>query len=144
MIHSFQIKKIFPNSIEIQIEKTELLGIAHYADEKFFIGSNGKLIKYNPTNKSLPLVYGKIKTENFINLKKTIDKSILNFEEISEIFYFPSGRWDIKMKNKILIKLPNKNLLEAINFAIKLTQDETIKSNKVIDLRIANYVISKK
>ena len=48
------------------------------------------------------------------------------------------------MKNKILIKLPNKNLLEAINFAIKLTQNEAIKNNKVIDLRIANYVISKK
>ena len=144
LIHSFQIKKIFPNSIEIQIEKTEFLGIAYNEDEKFFIGSNGKLIKYNPTNKSLPLVYGKIKNENFINLKKIIDKSILNFEEISEIFYFPSDRWDIKIKNKILIKLPNKNLLEAINFAIKLTQNEAIKNNKVIDLRIANYVISKK
>jgi len=144
LIHSFQIKKIYPNSIEIQIEKTEFLGIAYYADEKFFIGSNGKLIKYNPINKSLPLVYGKIKTENFINLKKIIDKSILNFEEISEIFYFPSDRWDIKTKNKILIKLPNKNLLEAINFAIKLTQNEAIKNKKVIDLRIANYVISKK
>ena len=79
-----------------------------------------------------------------ISLKKIIDKSILNFEEISEIFYFPSDRWDIKTKNKILIKLPNKNLLEAINFAIKLTQNEAIKNKKVIDLRIANYVISKK
>ena len=144
LIHSFNVKKIYPNSIEIQIEKTELLGIAYYEDEKFFIGSNGKLIKFKSNDKNLPFVYGKINTDNFISLKKIIDKSILNFEEISEIFYFSSGRWDIKTKNEILIKLPNKNLLESINFAIRLIQDETFKNNKVIDLRIANYVISKK
>ena len=100
--------------------------------------------RFSPASYFILLVYGKIKTDNFISLKKIIDKSILNFEEISEIFYFSSGRWDIKTKNEILIKLPNKNLLESINFAIRLIQDETFKNNKVIDLRIDNYVISKK
>ena len=144
LIHSFNIKKIYPNSIEIQIEKTELLGITYYDEEKFFIGSNGKLIKFEPTNQNLPLVYGKVKIKNFINFKKIVDESQLDFEEISEIFFFPSERWDMKLKNEILFKLPDKNLLEALNFAVKIIQIEKFKNNKVIDLRIANHVISKK
>jgi len=144
LIHSFNIKKIYPNSIEIQIEKTEFLGITHYDEEKFFIGSNGKLIKFEPTNQNLPLVNGEFKIRNFINFKKIIDESQLEFEEISEMFFFPSGRWDIKLKSEILFKLPDKNLLKTLNFAVKVIQTEKFKNNKVIDLRIANYVISKK
>jgi len=144
LIHSFNIKKIYPNSIEIQIEKTEFLGITYYDEEKFFIGSNGKLIKFEPTNQNLPLVTGEFKIQNFINFKKIIDESQLEFKEISEMLFFPSGRWDIKLKSEILFKLPDKNLLKALNFVVKVIQTEKFKNNKVIDLRIANYVISKK
>jgi len=144
LIHSFNIKKIYPNSIEIQIEKTEFLGITYYDEEKFFIGSNGKLIKFKPTNQNLPLVTGEFKIQNFINFKKIIDESQLEFKEISEMLFFPSGRWDIKLKSEILFKLPDKNLLKALNFVVKVIQTEKFKNNKVIDLRIANYVISKK
>ena len=144
MIHSFNIKKIYPNSIEIQIEKTKLLGITYYDEKKFFIGANGKLINFQSISQNLPWVYGKVKIKNFINFKKIIDKSRLNFKEISEIYFFPSGRWDIKLKNEILFKLPDKNLLEALNLAIKIVNNEKFKNDKIIDLRIANHVISKK
>ena len=144
MIHSFNIKKIYPNSIEIQIEKTKLLGITYYDEKKFFIGANGKLINFQSISQNLPWVYGKVKIKNFINFKKIIDKSRLNFKEISEIYFFPSGRWDVKLKNEILFKLPDKNLLEALNLAIKIVNNEKFKNDKIIDLRIANHVISKK
>tara|TARA_B100000579_G_scaffold128606_1_gene103699 strand:- start:221 stop:904 length:684 start_codon:yes stop_codon:yes gene_type:complete len=144
LIKSFNVKKIYPNSIEIKIKKTEFLGISFYNGEKFFIGSNGKLIKFEPTDKNLPLIYNLVNIEYFIDLKKIVDESQLNFNEISEIYFFPSGRCDIKLKNKILLKLPNKNLLKSLNFAFEIIKHEKFKSNEIIDLRIANYFISKK
>lgn len=144
LIKSFNVKKIYPNSIEIKIKKTEFLGISFYNGEKFFIGSNGKLIKFEPTDKNLPLIYNLVNIEYFIDLKKTVNESQLNFNEISEIYFFPSGRCDIKLKNKILLKLPNKNLLKSLNFAFEIIKHEKFKSNEIIDLRIANYFISKK
>ena len=142
LIHSFKVKKIYPNSIEVQVKKTELLAITNYNKKKFFIGSNGKLINFESSNKNLPYVFGKIKIENFANLKKIITESKFNFEEISELYFFPSGRWDIKSKKGILIKLPETNLLKALNLAHQITTNEIFKNDKIIDLRIYNYVIS--
>ena len=142
LIHSFKVTKIYPNSIEVQVKKTELLAVTDRNNKKFFIGSNGKLINFESYNKSLPYVFGKIKIKNFIELKKIIAKSKFNFEEISELYFFPSGRWDIKNNKGILIKLPEKNLLKALNLAYHITINEIFKNDKVIDLRIYNHVIS--
>ena len=144
LIYSFDVKKIYPNSVEIKIKKTEFLGLSIYDEKKFFIGSNAKLIKFEPTNQNLPLVHNLVSTKYFIDLKKTVDDSLLNFNEISEIYFFPSGRCDIKLKNNILLKLPNKNLLVALNFAFKIINDEEFKNNEIVDLRVANHFISKK
>ena len=142
LIHSFKVTKIYPNSIEVQVKKTELLAVTDRNNKKFFIGSNGKLINFESYNKSLPYVFGKIKIKDFIEFKKIIVKSKFNFEEISELYFFPSGRWDIKNNEGILIKLPETNLLKALNLAYHITINEIFKNDKVIDLRIYNYVIS--
>ena len=142
LIHSFKVTKIYPNSIEVQVKKTELLAITNRNNKKFFIGSNAKLIDFESSNKNLPYVFGKIKIKDFIELKKIIAKSKFNFEEISELYFFPSGRWDIKNNKGILIKLPETNLLKALNLAYHITINEIFKNDKVIDLRIYNRVIS--
>ena len=142
LIHSFKVTKIYPNFIEVQVKKTELLAVTDRNNKKFFIGSNGKLINFASYNKNLPYVFGKIKIENFIKFTKIITKSKFNFEEISELYFFPSGRWDIKNNKGILIKLPETNLLKALNLAYHITTNETFKNDKIIDLRIYNYVIS--
>ncbi len=142
LIHSFKVKKIYPNSIEVKVKKTELLAITNYNKNKFFIGSNGKLINFESSSENLPYVFGKIKIENFIKFTKIITKSKFNFEEISELYFFPSGRWDIKNNKGILIKLPETNLLKALNLAYHITINEIFKNDKVIDLRIYNRVVS--
>ena len=142
LVHSFKVRKIYPNSIEVQIQKTKLLAVTNYNEKKFFIGSNGKLINFQSSDKNLPYVFGKIKIEEFIKFKKIAVNSKFNFEEISELYFFPSGRWDIKTNKGILIKLPQKNLLKLLNLSHDLITNENFKNNKVIDLRIYNSVIS--
>jgi len=142
LVHSFKVRKIYPNSIEVQIQKTKLLAVTNYNEKNFFIGSNGKLINFQSSDKNLPYVFGKIKIEEFIKFKKIVVNSKFNFEEISELYFFPSGRWDIKTNKGILIKLPQKNLLKLLNLSHHLITNENFKNNKVIDLRIYNSVIS--
>ena len=142
LVHSFKVKKIYPNTIEVQIQKTKFLAITNYNEKNFFIGANGKLINFQSSDKNLPYVFGKIKIEEFIKFKKIIVNSKFNFDEISELYFFPSGRWDIKTNKGILIKLPQKNLLKVLNLSHYMTTKENFKNNKIIDLRIYNKVIS--
>ncbi len=144
LVQSFSIKKIYPNKIKIQIKQTELLAITNRNNEKFFIGLNGKLIAVNEiknfTNE-LPFVYSNKNYIDFINLKKIIDKSKFNFDEIESFYYFPSGRWDIKTKDGFLIKLPKEKLIESLKTARLIKSNKKFEDKKIIDLRIPSNII---
>ena len=141
LIESFKIKKIYPNSIEIDLTEANLVGITNSDNKFFFIGSNGKLIKYENKHEELPFVFGKINYIDFIKFKKIIDKSKFDFTEIDSIYFFPSNRWDIKTINGLLIKLPEKKILESLELASKIKKNIQFDNNKIIDLRISGHII---
>tara|TARA_Y100000590_G_scaffold455423_1_gene604045 strand:- start:6782 stop:7477 length:696 start_codon:yes stop_codon:yes gene_type:complete len=144
LIDSFYIKKVYPNLVRIKIKQTDFLAVIIKENKKFYIGSNGRLIPTSHNKeliKKLPFVYSKSNYTEFINLKKIIDDSIFRFEEIESFYYFPSNRWDLKTKDGILIKLPEKNIREAIKIAELIKFKEEFKNKKIIDLRIQNNII---
>ena len=145
LIQSFSVKKKYPNLILINVKKANFLAITNINNKKYLVGSNGKLIDYDNINnhkKKLPFIFGKLNYSDFINFKKIVDKSEFNYENITSLYHFPSNRWDIKTKNDILIKLPEKNFFNALNFANKVIYNNKFNSNKVIDLRISNHMIT--
>ncbi len=141
LISSFEIKKIYPNTLEVKIEKTEFLGVTNVNGNYFFIGSNGKLINYNNLEKNLPYVFGKVNINKYIEFVKTVKKSNFKFNKIKEIYFFPSGRWDIKTKDDRLLKLPMENLISQLNSVEKVSKNEKFQSVKIIDLRFKNKII---
>ena len=144
LIQSFSVKKKYPNLILINVKKANFLAITNINNKKYLVGSNGKLIDYGSINngkKKLPFIFGKVDYSDFIYFKKIVDKSEFNYENITSLYHFPNNRWDIKTKNDILIKLPEKNFLNALNFANKIIYNNKFNSNKVIDLRISNHMI---
>jgi len=145
LIESFYIKKFYPNEIRINIKQADLLAITNQNGKKFYIGSNGKLIsidKIKNFNRKLPFVFSKSNYSEFVKLKKIIDKSKFQFEEIESFYYFPSSRWDFKTNKGILIKLPKKNILESLQFADLIKTNVQFENNKIIDLRISNHIIA--
>ena len=78
----------------------------------------------------------------FVKLKKIIDKSKFQFEEIESFYYFPSNRWDFKTSEGMLIKLSNKNILESLQLADLIKTNVQFKNNKIIDLRISDRIIT--
>jgi len=144
LIDYFYVKKIYPNLIKVKIQQTDLIAITNKNNKKFYIGSNGKLISINKIkfhNNNLPFVYTKSNYIDFIKLKSVIDKSELKFEEIESFYYFPSNRWDIKIKDSFLIKLPEKNVKKSLNFAELIIKSKKFEDKKVIDLRISKNII---
>ena len=145
LIESFYIKKFYPNKIKINIKQADLLAITNKNGKKFYIGSNGKLISINKIKnfkKKLPFVFSKSNYNEFVQLKKIIDKSKFQFEEIESFYYFPSNRWDFKTNEGMLIKLPKKNILESLQFADLIKTNMQFKNNKIIDLRISDRIIT--
>jgi len=74
-------------------------------------------------------------------LTKIINQTDFGYKYIGDIFFFPSGRWDIKTKNNITIKLPKEDIKYALIKAQKIIKTNELNDNNIIDLRIANQVI---
>ena len=140
-IEKFFISKIYPSKLKIDIQKTNYLAITKKDDLYFYLGSNGNLIEANEKKENLPFVYGDINVEEFLKLKKIIDNSKFNFDEIKSFYYFKSRRWDLKTIDGITIRLPLENQKKSIEIILKLLNDNEFKDIKVIDLRQDNQVI---
>ena len=66
--------------------------------------SSLKFHDYFHNHKNLPIVYGKFTAKEFTSFLKIIRQSKLNYNNINEIFFYPSGRIDIKNKDNLTIK----------------------------------------
>ena len=75
--------------------------------------------------------------------QKILDNSKFSFDEIKNFYFFPSKRWDIELKNNILLKLPKDNLDDAISNATEFLDLEHSVKKKIIDLRVKNQIIIK-
>ena len=141
-IENFNIIKFYPSKIVVKLEKTEFLGKTIQNNKYFFIGSNGKFIDFEKFKEkvNLPTVYGKFTPEQFLRFNKIIKNIDLDYNSIHEIFFYPSGRADIKTKNNLLIKFPKENMKEAIIVANKIINNKNYINN-VIDLRVPNQLI---
>ena len=140
-IEKFFIFKIYPSKLKIKIEKTSYLAITKKNDLYFYVGSNGNLIETNEKKENLPFVYGNINVEEFLKLKKIIDNSNFDFNEIKKLYYFKSKRWDLETADGVIIKLPFENQKKSIEIVLKLLINDDLKDIKIIDLRQNNQVI---
>ena len=136
IIEKYSIFKSYPSSLDIKIEKTKFLARINKNGQIFYIGSNGRFIKNDFLNNQLPFIFGNPKVDEFFRIKKIIDESKISYAEIKNLYFFPSKRWDLELRDNTIIKLPNDNVNPAINLAIKF-----LDNNKFIDARIENQII---
>jgi len=140
-IEEYTIFKRYPSTLEINVIKTKFLAYLNKDGKKFYVGSNGKLIEVKSEIKNLPYIFGDLNINEFLKLKKTIDKSNLNYNEIKNLFFFQSGRWDIEKNSGTLIKLPNKELKESLKLSLSILNNNKFGKIKTIDVRQKNQVI---
>ena len=142
-IEGYTIFKKYPSQIILNIKETELIAKTFDNNKIEYIGSNGKIIgeDYYENKKKLPNVFGNFETSELLRVFLLLENNNFMLSEITDLYYFNSGRWDVKFKNNLLIKLPINKLDNSINIAKKFIEKEKITENIIIDLRVANQVI---
>ena len=57
------------------------------------------------------------------------------------LYFFPSKRWDLELKNNITIKLSKDYVKESLELAFEFLHNNDFKDIKIIDARIKNQII---
>ncbi len=141
LVETYDVFKTYPSSLLINIKKTKLLAEINYKEKRFLIGSNKKLLKRSYNDKPVPFIFGNPSIPEFLSLKQKIDASKFKYENIENLYYFSSKRWDLKFSNGLLIKLPEKNVREILDLVFDLLKKNKFENFRVIDARILNQII---
>ena len=142
LVENYEIFKRYPSTLDINIDKTEFLAKINYDQKILLIGSNGKLSKDDVNDNSLPFIFGKPDIQEFLNFKKIVDSSKLSYQKIKNLYFYPSKRWDIELKNNIVIKLSSNFTKDTVNFALDFLQNKTSQNIEFVDVRIKNQIIT--
>ena len=143
LVENYSVHKKYPSNLVIKIINTKFLAKINLNNEIYIIGSNGKLINNNNKNENLPFIFGRPEINEFLNFKRLIDESKFSYDQIKNLYFFPSKRWDIQLNNQLLLKLSKNDIKDSLNQAFKFFNNNNFKEIKLIDARIKNQIIIK-
>ena len=141
LVENYEIFKKYPNALDIKIERTDFLAKINNNGKIFLIGKNGKLSDVKFSDKELPFIFGKPKIDEFIKFTNIIEQSKLSLNQVKNLYFFPSKRWDLELKNNVILKLSKDHTKLSLDQAFELINDKNFKNIKVVDARIKNQII---
>ena len=140
-IENYNIRKKYPSTLHVEIQKTKFLAKLNYNGKTYLIGNNGRLSISSYSNKDLPFIFGKPNINDFLKFKEIIDLSNFSYDQVVNLYFFPSERWDIMLQNDILIKLPKDHVKSALDIVFEMLNDQNFKDIKIFDVRVINQII---
>ena len=141
LIEKYEVIKEYPSTIKIKIQKTNFLARIKIKDKNFYIGSNGKLILDDNKYNHLPFIFGQPEVKEFLKFKSVVDESRFSYSEFESLYFFPSKRWDVKLKNNTYIKLSKNFSKENLDNLYEFLEDNNMENISTVDTRIKNQII---
>ena len=141
LVENYEIFKKYPYALDIKIERIEFLAKINNNGKIFLIGTNGKLSDVKFSDKELPFIFGKPRIDEFIKFTNIIDQSKLSFNQVKNLYFFPSKRWDLELKNNVILKLSKDHTKLSLDQAFEILNDNNFNDIKVVDARIKNQIV---
>ncbi len=142
-IESFNIKKKYPSTLQINIVEKKPIAILQNKKKKYFLSEKLDLIEFNNSKKyqKLPLILGEEK--KFKIFYNNLNEINFPLEIINKYTLYDSNRWDIETINQKVIKLPINNYIKSLKNYLNLRTKKNFENYKVFDYRIENQLILK-
>ena len=141
LVEEYNVIKRYPHSININIKKTSFIAKINQNGKFYLIGTNGKLSHNSNSGIELPYIFGNPEIEEVLELKKIIDQSNIDYSQIKSLYYFKSNRWDLKLTNSVVIKLPEKIEKEILDKISIFLNNIKLENKEIVDARIKNQII---
>ena len=133
LVENYEIFKKYPYALDIKIERTDFLAKINNNGKIFLIGTNGKLSDVKFLDKELPFIFGKPRIDEFIKFTNIIEQSKLSLNQVKNLYFFPSKRWDLELKNNVILKLSKDHTKLSLDQAFEILNDNNFNDIKVVD-----------
>ena len=140
LVKYFEIKKIFPNTLKVNLVKSTPIAKIIENENYLYIGDNGKAFKTKKLFNSIPEIIGEKDLKNINYILQTLNNSSFALEDIKIIKIYPSKRFDIIFSNGRIIKFPLEIEDKFMKYAFEIFNNEGMQ--RIIDLRLNKKIIS--
>lgn len=155
IIDNVYIRKTFVNGdIDVFVKEKNIIAVVlpENCNSLLDNGCSKKLLTYD--NKVIP--YHKMKNaENILEISGTVgDVNVAEiiellkknnfYDNVRSIYFYTSGRFDIKLNNDLVVRLPRQNWKKAISSLVKMDAEYALASEiqniKYVDLRLPDKI----
>ena len=142
-IDSFNIKKKYPNTLNIEIFEKKPIVVLQTKKNKFYLTEKNDLINFKNFKeyKDLPYVIGN--KEEFKIFYHNLKKMNFPTRLIKKYTLYELNRWDLETANKKIIKLPYENYTSSLKRYLEMQNKSGFKKYKIFDFRIKDQLILK-
>ena len=147
-VKSINIQSNYKDTIEINIDESKPIGIYTTGIQNILFSDDLKILENIINNEKRFSALIKFEGKNSIHESiKLIDSFPDDFiQYVDKAFLINQRRWDLELKNSILLKLPENNIKEALEnykkIYINFSNEELIEIES-IDLRMKKKIILK-
>ena len=143
-LEKVEVKKIYPDTIIINVFETKPIGILFKNNTKYILDSSSNLVlfKKKMLNDFFPSIFGEDAEKEFVNFFNLLKDNQFPWKEIKNYYYFQIGRWDLQLFSNQTIKLPPNKTADAIQNAIELLNRKDFDNYNIIDLRISGKIVA--
>ena len=140
-ISNVQLKKKYPSTLKILVFEKIPIATEIKDKKRYYVTKNGEKVNYTRIEnyEDLPTIFGNHK--NFSSFFNDLEESNFKINEIKAFYYFDIGRWDIVLKNKKTIKLPEKNYQNILLKVNSILDDTSFSKYEIFDYRIKDQLI---
>ena len=147
-VKSINIQSNYKDTIEINIDESKPIGIYTTGIQNILFSDDLKILENIANNEKRFSALIKFEGKNSLHESiKLIDSFPDDFiQYVDKAFLINQRRWDLELKNSILLKLPKNNIKEALEnykkIYINFSNEELIEIES-IDLRMKKKIILK-
>lgn len=140
------VRRLWPNRIVVQVVETTPYALWQNEGELNLLSDSGALIVPVKAAESVPSGLKLYIGPNAPAAAKHIEATLAPYNElwsrVESLVQFPSGRWDLHMKNETIVMLPVDDVKGAVQRLAQLDRETFILSRDVgsIDLRLSDRI----
>ncbi len=139
-VRDASVRKVYPDTIEVKLNERTAFGVWQHGSDLSLIEENGSVIvPLRDTKFSyLPLFVGRGAEMS----AAAFDRQISNWPEIkqrvSAYIRVSNRRWDLKLNNGVLVRLPEENLARAMHVLSTMEDEQSLLERDIaaVDLRL--------
>ncbi len=138
------VSKVYPNRLKIAITERQPFAVWQNEDGLWLVGRDGGILdQFDGRRSDLPLVVGKGAAPEAAKMISQVRQLGLFGDQIKGFVRVGERRWDIELRDGLVVMLPEENAGAALRHLAKLETDTGLLERDIdrIDMRLADRVV---